>query len=704
MPGTATTQWRGDVHAIRAVAVAMVVAYHLDVGVVRGGFVGVDAFFVVSGFVIANALGRELAARGTISLPSFWSRRVRRLFPSALIVLVASGYASYVLYPREDWPTLGTQFVASVVGIENWALAASRTDYLAQGAPSTPFENFWSLGVEEQFYLLWPLLLLAVWRVARARARRVVVVVVVVGSALSFTASAVLAQSASAYFWPQTRAWEFGVGILLAFGEPVLRRWRERLPATARSVVAASGWGVLVACGLLLTGAVPYPGAVALIPVAGTSLIIAARADSGPLGWGIRWAPIRWLGTVSYPLYLWHWPLVLLIPRVAPLPQPVRAVVVVALSLTLAQATHRLVEQPMMGGRLANTRSRTTFAVAAMAMSAALIAPAVGWAALTSQVQQDTATSARLQADGDRCFGAGALGRDAGCGVNGHPADRFTPSTLTAAFDVDPTWDTCQSTGTAARSCVVGNRGGTRVALIGDSHAHQWSSALIALAKRRNWELHLYVKGGCEFSRVRWDGVSTAERERCAAWNDTVDRSLASEAPYRYVFTSSRADLRGTPTGSDPAAQARHGYQTSWAPLIRRGATVIALRDTPAAGTGVQGCLDRNPVATCRISVRRAFGAPDYLFETARATRGTLAVDTAPMFCTRGRCPAVIGNVLVYRDSQHVTRTYISSLTSALETMVCRSASASASARPAVWACFERRTHRPPTPRLRRRR
>lgn len=145
-----------------------------------------------------------------------------------------------------------------------------------------------------------------------------------------------------------------------------------------------------------------------------------------------------------------------------------------------------------------------------------------------------------------------------------------------------------------------------------------------------------------------------------------VDRSLAAEAPYRFVFTSSRADLRGRPDGSNPAAQARRGYQASWAPLIQRGATIVALRDTPAAGTGVQGCLDRNPVATCRISVQRAFQAPDYLFRTAEVTRGAVAVDTAPMFCIRGQCPAVIGNALVYRDSQHVTRTYIRSLMSPL--------------------------------------
>jgi peptidoglycan/LPS O-acetylase OafA/YrhL len=653
--------FRTDVHAIRAVAVLLVLVYHLDVGRLRGGFVGVDAFFVVSGFLITGQLVRQLRDRGRLDLPGFWARRARRLAPAALLVLAVTAVASVLLTPREDWPTLGTQLTASALSVENWALAASSTDYLAAGDPSTPFEHFWSLGVEEQLYLLWPLLLLVVWRTARNRPGRAVsfAVVVVIGVSLACSVVLTATDPAPAYFWPHTRAWEFGVGGLLALA-PVSRRQRPRL----RVAVAVVGWIGLVACGVLLTPAVPYPGAAAVLPVVATALVITARADTGAVGRITTLPPVRWLGRVSYPLYLWHWPVALLLPRAVDLPTPARVVVTVLLSAVLAHLTTALVERPATTGRLAHLRPRVTFAVVAAGTALVLLAPTAGWAALTGQLREDRALAAELSTDGDRCWGAAAITPGSGCDVAGSPGRGTTPSTMTAAYDVDPTWDDCQAEATAARSCVVGVRGGTRVALVGDSHAHQWSSALVALAEQRGWELHLVVKGGCEFSHVRWSDVSEHDRTRCEAWNRAVDRSLGAQAPYDVVFTSSRADLRGTPVGTDPVRSALEGYRASWQPLIARGTTVVAIRDTPAAGSGVQRCVDGHPddPGRCRIPTGRAFAAGDRLAAAARATRGAVVVDLTSSFCTAGSCPAVIGNVLVYRDSQHLTRTYVSTL------------------------------------------
>lgn len=666
------TPFRTDVHAVRAVAVVLVLGYHLDLGWLRGGFVGVDAFFVVSGFLITGQLVRQLRDTGHIDLPAFWARRARRLAPAALLVLAATATAAVLLTPREDWPTLGAQLAASALAVENWALAASSTDYLAAGDPSTPFEHFWSLGVEEQFYLLWPLLLLAVWWAARRRRgmtrgvrERAVLVTVLVVIAASLTCSVVLTATdpAPAYFWPHTRAWEFGVGALLALAPGVL-------PGSprVRAALAATGWLGLVACGLLLTPAVAYPGTAAVLPVAATALVIAGGTETGVLGRATGLPPVRWLGRVSYPLYLWHWPVALLLPRVLDLPTPARVVVTVVLAAGLAHLTTVLVERPVTVGRLAHLRPRVTLAVVAAATALVLVVPAVGWGALTAQLQADRALAAELRTDGDRCWGAAAIAPGSRCAVAGDPRHGTTPSTMTAAYDVDPTWDDCQAEATDARSCVVGIRGGTRVALIGDSHAHQWSSALIALAEQRGWELHLMVKGGCEFSHVRWSDVSAADDRRCSAWNRAVDRSLAATAPYSLVFTSSRADLRGAPVGTDPVRSAHDGYRASWQPLIDRGARIVAIPDTPAAGSGVQHCVDTHPddPGACRISTRRAFAAGDRLVAAARATPGAVVAEMTPSFCAEGTCPAVIGNVLVYRDSQHLTRTYVTTLVGAL--------------------------------------
>ena len=657
--------FRADVHAIRAVAVALVVLYHVDFGWFRGGFVGVDAFFVVSGYLITTQLARELQSQGRIDLPRFWARRVRRLAPSALAVLVTVGIAAAVLYPKEDWPKVGGQFAASVAYVENWALAASRTDYLAAGTPSTPFEHFWSLSVEEQFYIGWPVLLLVVWKYVPRKSALRWVVGAVTGASVVSSIWLTVSDPAAAYFWPHTRAWEFGVGALLALLGPNPGR-RFSVPARLRFGTALFGWMGLIGAGVALSARVPYPGIAAAIPVTATTLIIAAGAEDGVIGVMLRWSPVRWLGAISYPLYLWHWPVALLLPRLVELPPPVRIVATVVFALILAQLTHVLIEKRVRSGLLSRYRPATVLAGAAGLMVVLLIVPTAGWAALQSQERRDRDVVSMLRGDG--CFGAAAAWNRS-CRLSGDPRQPFTPATLTAAYDIDPTWDKCQAQTTAARSCVVGVRGGTRVALIGDSHAHQWSSVLIQIARARGWELHLYVKGGCDFSRVRWSDVSDTTQRRCAIWNDDVDRSLEAEAPYTLVFTAARADLRGRPVGADHDRAAQRGYRASWDPVITRGATVLAIRDTPAAGTGVQRCLDVNPgaVSRCRLSTGRAFAAKDYLAVAAQRIRGAQVLDLTSSFCRAGWCPAVVGNVLVYRDSQHITRTYANTLTRPLQ-------------------------------------
>lgn len=657
--------FRVDVHAVRAVAVVLVVVYHLGVGWFPGGFVGVDAFFVVSGFLITRQLSRELECRGRVSVLAFWARRVRRLAPSALIVLAVTGAAALALYPKEDWPKLGAQFAGSVGSVENWVLAASRTDYLAAGTPSTPFEHFWSLGVEEQFYIVWPILLLLIWRFAPRRPPLMWAVGAATGASLVGSVLLTALEPAAAYFWPYTRAWEFGAGALLALLGPQAGAFLP-LASQTRAGAALLGWASLIAAGVLLSPGLPYPGILAAIPVVATALIIAAGAQTGVLGSVLRWRLVRWLGSISYPLYLWHWPVALLLPRAVELPSPVRIVATAALALILAQLTHVLVEDRVRFGPLSRRRPATVLAGAAGAMAVLLLVPTTGWVALQGQERQDREVAVTLSGDG--CFGAAAAWNRS-CRLNGDPRKPFTPATMTAAYDIDSTWDDCEAQTTAARSCVVGVRGGTRVALIGDSHAHQWSSTLTRIARQRGWELHLYVKGGCDFSHVRWSDVSDADQRRCAIWNDDVDRSLEAEAPYALVFTAARADLRGRPVGVDPNRAAQRGYRASWGPLIARGATILALRDTPAAGTGVQHCLDVNgdAVSRCQLSTTRAFAAKDYLTLAAQRIRGARVLDMTESFCRAGFCPAVIGNVLVYRDSQHITRTYANTLTRPLQ-------------------------------------
>lgn len=410
--------FRADVHAIRALAVVLVVAYHLHLGLPTGGFVGVDAFFVVSGFLITGHLVRELRRDGRVDLPAFWARRARRLVPSALVVIVAAGAVGLAVIPREDWPRLGAELAASVAYVENWFLAGASVDYLAAGASATPFQHFWSLGVEEQFYLVWPLLLLLAWRVLarrpgrssrRERAARsetdgpaaaaadaavaaspsistpvagrlldrlrrrdpllIATLLVALVTAASLAASLVLTATnpEPAYFWPHTRAWEFGAGALLALTG-------ARLPRRLAVPGALLGWAALLATGLLLPASIPYPGIAAALPVAATVLVIAARSESGVVGRVIRLAPVRALGTLSYTLYLWHWPIGVLLPKMIELPVWAEATLVAALSLGLAALTHLLVEKPGLSPRMRRLRPRVVLGATAGAMVLVLAA------------------------------------------------------------------------------------------------------------------------------------------------------------------------------------------------------------------------------------------------------------------------------------------------------------------------------------------
>ncbi|MBI5161998.1 MAG: acyltransferase [Micrococcales bacterium] len=669
-PVLARAPFRRDVQGLRAVAIALVVAWHAGVPFVPGGFIGVDVFFVISGFLITGLLLRELDGAGRIRLAEFWARRARRLLPAALLVLVATALASALLLPREFWSQTATQLAASVLYVENWALTASATDYLAQGADPTPVQHFWSLSVEEQFYLLWPLLLLAAvgcTRVLRRRGvtslprtpTRVLVAVIAVATLAGFVAALVWTARApeSAYLATPARTWQFGIGGLLA-ALPVLRGG-ERLRQLRRGLGWA-GLAAIVVGAVLIDGSTPYPGTAALLPTLGAAAVIASSGDGirGSASAVLGLAPAQQLGRISYSLYLWHWPVLVLpvyaLRQTALGDGPGVIAGLVAVAVLLAVATTLGLEEPMRRGRLARRPPRFTLVAGAAGMVLVLVVAGAGWGSIQLQRRADLALASNI-AD-ERCFGAAAIA-ETGCALAG---DRgvVVPSPATSDQDLSPVWSGCSSESSTVRECVTGVRGGTRVALIGDSHAHAWDAALVRLARERGWELHILVKNGCAFSRVAWPGSGPSDPERCAAWNTAVDRRLAEEPPYSLVFTSMRANDKSLP-GPDAVEVAAAGFARSWGPLIRRGATVLGIRDVPASTAGTRQCVDRNPRNTrvCSLDQSEVLGR-DYLALAAQRVPGARLVEVTDLFCRDGRCPPVIGDVLVYRDAQHLTATY----------------------------------------------
>ena len=317
--------FRPDIQGLRAIAVSLVVVYHLYPSALPGGFAGVDVFFVISGFLITGHLWRTCRDTGRLSLADFWGRRARRLVPAAALVLAVTWGLSYWVLPSSQLAATAEQIRASALYFQNWQLASDAVNYLQQGSAPSSVQHFWSLSVEEQFYLAWPLLFLAALLIGRQWARRgrhvatsaqrtalthraaFTLTAALVAASLAYSVYDTTANPAQAYFVTTTRMWELGAGGLLAL-----------LPAGVTERIGRQGWlgwaglAMIVGSQFILNGSTPFPGWIALLPVGGTLALIAGGSSRARLSpWRLTSArPMTFLGGISYSLYLWHWPLI----------------------------------------------------------------------------------------------------------------------------------------------------------------------------------------------------------------------------------------------------------------------------------------------------------------------------------------------------------------------------------------------------------
>ena len=379
---------RLDIQALRAVAVATVVVYHLVPSILPGGFVGVDVFFVISGFLITLHLIERPPTTGS-DLLSFWARRIRRLLPASLFVLAASVAATWALLPETRWQSTADHARAAALYYVNWVLQADAVDYLRMDQTPTVVQHFWSLAVEEQFYLLWPVLILALTLLARRR--YAIGLGTVVAASLGYSVYLTASDPAAAYFSTWTRMWELGAGGLVAVAAPMVaaRLHGSRFTAGA---IAVAGWIAVIASCFVITNQTPFPGWAAVLPVMGTMLIIAAQSE---VKWQ-AWRPVQWLGDASYSVYLWHWPLLLIVPVALEhgVGSPGRGlldnVAIVAATLLLSGLTKSFVEDRFRTPRWTGRR-RATYALAVAGM--ALV---VGLASALHVVEQRGKTSAQV--------------------------------------------------------------------------------------------------------------------------------------------------------------------------------------------------------------------------------------------------------------------------------------------------------------------
>jgi peptidoglycan/LPS O-acetylase OafA/YrhL len=341
--------FRPDIQGLRAVAVTMVVIYHLYPAALPGGFAGVDVFFVISGYLITGHLWRGYARTGKVGLADFWGRRARRLVPAAVLVLTVTWIVSRIVEPATQLANTAQQILASALYVQNWQLSADAVDYLKSNDAATPVQHFWSLSVEEQFYVLYPTLFIVTalaW--SRVNLRLKLTIVLTVSIVASFIWSIVQTSSngTAAYFSPFTRAWELALGGLVAVASLQL----AKLPRAAAMAMTWIGLGGILLAGFAYSATTTYPGSAVALPVISTALVVAGGTAAPRLGaeWILRLPPFRWLGKLSYSLYLWHWPILIIAAQYAGHPLSVKDNLGwVLLALAFSIVSYFVVENPL---------------------------------------------------------------------------------------------------------------------------------------------------------------------------------------------------------------------------------------------------------------------------------------------------------------------------------------------------------------------
>ncbi|MEL4320449.1 acyltransferase family protein [Leifsonia sp. YIM 134122] len=669
-----------ELQALRTVAVLLVVLYHLWPAYLQGGYVGVDVFLVISGYLISSHIMRGVVERGSFSLTDFYVRRIRRLLPAALVVLMVVGITTLIWMPQTTWNDTGQQIVASAFYVENWALVANSVDYLGAAASDSSVQHYWSLSVEEQFYLVWPLLLLLSWALLRranrsATRRSLGLVVGIVGAAsLLFSILSTDADQASAYFNTFGRIWEFAAGALLAVFLPLvrLRPWQGILSTWV-------GLAAILFTAVVYTSTTPFPGWTALLPVFGAAAVIAGGSPPGrfSLAPAMRWRPVQVVGDISYSVYLWHWPLIVIVPVVLqqPLGGPLKVAILIA-SLGVGWLSKRFLEDPLRAGPLpwrraaGEPRRRTIFIGALCGM---LIVSSVGGVAWASSSARIASAESAMKSLGDpltiECFGASALADSGACPSSSDTSgDEIYPDPLIARR---PTSAGCQQANgsDAVRSCDFGSSSSAapRVALAGDSHASQWLAPLSVIADDEGWHLETFLRAGC-FLQVLPAGANGSER-RCSDWNAKALREIVA-GHFDVVFVSARSTLVGggaKPVEQQKAEAAR--MRAAWAPVIAGGARVVVLRDIAQPSNGgiydAPTCVLENEhsdaAAVCSVARERAI-VPDPQVLAAQNEGSVDVIDMNDFLCTADRCSTIVGDVLVYGDGNHLTALYATTL------------------------------------------
>ncbi|MFD5867241.1 acyltransferase family protein [Corynebacterium sp. NPDC060344] len=697
-----TPAYRRDLDGLRGLAIALVVAFHVFDGRVSGG---VDVFLLLSGFFFLGSQMRnaDRADRSINVWHSLW-RTMRRLLPSLILVVTATTLGVLAFAPALVNGEIAAQLPASLLYVQNAVLAAQGADYAAASGEVSPLQHLWSMSVQGQFYLLGILVVSAIaftLRASHARPRTttVMVPVLVAATVASFWWATVLHGQAQGqnYYSTWSRMWELAAGGLLALAVA-----RFTTPRFAAPVLPVLGVAMIVSTGFMFDGAAEFPGPWTLWPLGGAALVILG-GGAGFMSRILESGFMRMLGDIAYALYLWHWPLLIVTMSALGLDDVDVGIgaAVIAASVGLAWLTHRFVEKPLMqkaprplvgeARARAGLRSMRTGPGAARAVAAVVLLVMFGsMVGLGQEHSRRSAESAGQSLDAITYPGARALsdGYPVPHGLEPRPAPEYVAKAYPIVAedgcmtyvgeDADHIADGKRFGPDAGEPCVYGDPDGDETMyLIGSSHSEQWSTVLDRIARDRGWRLVPLIRQGCV---ITLGTPLPSSDDECIEWSERMLEKIADDRPDLVVSTSTRAkgDWGEGPDVLSP------GVAEAFRFLDGEGIPVAGIRDNPWL---VDGDGDRLNAPTClaeeRVNWRDGDEARAAADECGIARKEALAesnpaarlfrglddgwsIDLSDAICRRDHCPAVVGNVLVYRDSNHLSVAYADSLQPAL--------------------------------------
>lgn len=640
-------RYRPEIEGLRTITTLLIVIYHIWLGRVSGG---IDVFFVLSGYLITMSLLSRVERTGTVQYGDFIVGLGRRLLPQALLVIIVIGSLALLFLPQLEWSSIITHMTASTLYFENWRLALDAVDYLARDHATSPFQHFWSLGVQVQFYILWPILITSVYFLARkvlktpVRKTFLVALFVVFIYSICYSIYQTTVNQPWAYFDTFARMWEFSIGGMLAMAIPYLRmnKWLN-------TVLGWLGLSIICLTGILLPVSTGFPGYLALVPISGALLVLIATENSTKFGVDrlLSVKPLTFLGGLTYGVFLWHWPLLIFYQATVDVGTvPIlEGSIIIMTAVLLSLLSTKLLETPIL--KLDKKRMKGRLAAVLCGL---LMVTGSSILAITTYIEKVKADALIVSYDEKDFPGAMAVYEksEPPKGIVPIPASIDIQSDL-PSFYGNPNCLGKDSVNVKKCSYGVVTDPSYTVALVGGSHSGHWFPALEVLAEDLNFQIDVYNHDGCRFTNEDPEHHLT---QACLQWNENLIEHLKAEPP-DLVFTTSTLNKRKT---------IPPGYMNQWKEL-EGITTVFAIRDNPRMKENIPSCLEKknNPLS-CAIPRDQGVSKEVPWENTEGIPSNVIFADLTDYFCDQTTCYPIIGNIIVYRDDNHITATYAKTL------------------------------------------